>query len=102
MILGSAYQLKYILIQAVLVTTIILSTTEHNLMLPDTNRYLISAGLGYKINDTMSLDTGYTHTFSQHEKINNTQVYGNETVTTAGSVYNNDDYFGLQFNWLMT
>ncbi len=103
-ILGSAYQLTNIFTirSSVGYDESPVNNRTRNLMLPDTNRYLISAGLGYKINDTMSLDTGYTHTFSQHEKINNTQVYGNETVTTAGSVYNNDDYFGLQFNWLMT
>lgn len=73
-----------------------------NLIIPDSNRYLASLGLGYQINKTMSVDLGYTHAFYQHKIVNHTATYGNETLTTLGSLYNSTDYVGLQFNWQMT
>lgn len=75
---------------------------SRNLILPDSDRYLASLGCGYKLNKTMSVDFGYTHAFYKHRSISQSQLYGNETLATLGSVYNSTDYFGLQFNWLMT
>lgn len=76
--------------------------SARNLAFPDSNSYLASLGFGYKISNTMSVDVGYTHAFFTHKHINRTQSYGNETLTTIGSIYNSEDTIGIQFNWLMT
>jgi long-chain fatty acid transport protein len=38
--------------------------------LPDEDRYLVGVGLGYKLNEAMSLDLGYQHSFAIHASMN--------------------------------
>ncbi|MBO4513937.1 MAG: outer membrane protein transport protein [Victivallales bacterium] len=49
-----------------------------NLKLPDANRYWISMGCGYKINDNVRIDAAYTHLFMDSQSF--------EEVTAGGTV----------------
>lgn len=64
--------------------------------LPDSNRVLLSVGVGYKLMEQMSIDVGYTHIFLP---------YGanlDQTVTAStlkGSYSSSVDLFGLQLTF---
>lgn len=79
-----------------------IKNNSRNLIFTDSDKYLASLGFGYKISDKMSVDVGYTHAFFVHRRINQTQTYGAENLTTTGSIYSSEDTIGAQFNWLMT
>jgi long-chain fatty acid transport protein len=55
--------------------------------LPDEDRYLVGLGLGYKLNNAMSLDLGYQHSFEIHasmnDSVNNTDPF-THAVTLHG------------------
>src|SRR3990167_7552000 len=73
-----------------------------DIFIPDANQYILALGLGYEINQTFSLDLGYSHAFTQHASVNHTQTYGATTITDTGNLQQNTDMIGLQLNWLMT
>lgn len=64
--------------------------------LPDSNRVLLSVGVGYELMEQMSIDVGYTHIFLP---------YGanlDQTVTAStlkGSYASSVDLFGLQLTF---
>ena len=73
-----------------------------DIFIPDASQYIVALGLGYEINQTFSLDLGYSHAFASHASVNHTQTYGATTITDIGNLQQNTDMIGLQLNWLMT
>lgn len=73
-----------------------------NLQIPDSDRIALALGAHYQAFKTVGFDAGWTHIFAMNTRINNlTQVVGDETVTTNGSVSGNADVYGLSMTWDM-
>ncbi len=71
-----------------------------NLQLPDSNRIALALGAHYQASKALGFDAGWTHVFAMNTRIYNvTQVIGDETVKTNGSVAANADVYALQVIW---
>lgn len=64
--------------------------------LPDTNRVLLSVGVGYRLGEYMAIDVGYTHIFLPYgANVDQTVVQS----TVKGSYDGSVDLFGLQLTF---
>jgi len=64
--------------------------------LPDTNRVLLSVGVGYQLGEYMAIDVGYTHIFLPYgSNVDQTVVASSVKGSYEGSV----DLFGLQLTF---
>ncbi len=71
-----------------------------NLQLPDSSRIVAAIGTHYQATKTLGFDAGWSHFFVMNTRINNlSQVVGDQTTTTNGSVHSSADVFGLQLKW---
>jgi len=66
--------------------------------IPDADRIWTSAGFGYKVCESCSIDFGYTHIMIHDAEVNH--VYDPSTGATINGEYEGDvDIFSLQLNW---
>lgn len=72
------------------------------LSIPDSDRYIVSLGLGYQYTSTLSFDIGYLHSFFKRSHVDETQSYGFQSVTNVGNFDLANDMIGFQINWYMT
>jgi long-chain fatty acid transport protein len=68
--------------------------------LPDADRYWLSFGGTYQVNQVISIDVGYTHIFGEHVKIEENFAAGPVPVmgTVRGEYDPSIDLFGVQVN----
>lgn len=78
------------------------ASSNRTIIMPDSDRYIAAAGLGYRFTDTLSSDLGYSHIFARRSSINHAMVDGSQTITNVGNLDLSDDMIGLQIDWLMT
>jgi long-chain fatty acid transport protein len=74
--------------------------TDNNrtVRLPDSNRWLISAGIGYQLVKSLGIDFGYLHAFFDGGTVNETdELPGNANV--RGSYFTSGDVVGLQITY---
>ncbi len=74
--------------------------TDNNrtVRLPDSNRWLISAGVGYQLLQSLAIDFGYLHAFFDGGTVNETdELPGNANV--KGSYFTSGDVVGLQITY---
>lgn len=64
--------------------------------LPDSNRVLLSVGIGYALTDQMAIDVGYTHLFLPYEATLDQTGTG---TTLTGEYESSVDLFGLQLTF---
>lgn len=69
-----------------------------NLLIPDSNRYIVSGGAQYQFNDKLELAIGWTHYFMQKGSIDTIQTIGPGSLHNQGSSKNTGNIFGLQLN----
>jgi long-chain fatty acid transport protein len=69
--------------------------------IPDNNRLWVSLGAGYKINDALTMDIGYSHLFVKETKIDNTFESSNSAVnhTLKGTYTASVDILSTQIVW---
>ncbi len=76
------------------------NNTYRNLQLPDSDRIVAAIGVHYEPTQTLGFDVGWSHFFAMNNRIGNvTQVVGDQTTVTNGSVHLSADVFGLQMKW---
>ncbi|HCU05202.1 MAG: hypothetical protein A2X77_01455 [Gammaproteobacteria bacterium GWE2_42_36] len=78
------------------------ASSNRTIIMPDSDRYIAAAGLGYRFTDTLSSDLGYSHIFARRSSINHTMIDGSQAITNVGNLDLSDDMIGLQIDWLMT
>jgi long-chain fatty acid transport protein len=64
--------------------------------LPDSNRLLLSVGVGYQLGEYMAIDVGYTHIFLPWEATLDQTGTG---TTLTGEYESSVDLFGLQLTF---
>jgi long-chain fatty acid transport protein len=72
--------------------------TSRSARFPDNDRYWITFGASYKLNDHMSIDTGYAHIFVPDTKINRPGATGD---TLIGEYESSADILSAQLRWDM-
>jgi long-chain fatty acid transport protein len=70
-----------------------------NLQIPDSDRIALALGARFQATKTIGIDAGWTHVFAMNTRIDTTQAFGPEIVTTQGSMSGNADVYGLQVKW---
>ncbi len=76
------------------------NNTYRNLQLPDSDRIAIAIGTHYQANKTWGFDAGWTHLFGMNTRIRNlSQIIGDQTSVTNGSIQTSADVFGFQVKW---
>lgn len=76
------------------------NNTDRNLQLPDSDRIAVALGTHYQYSKAWSFDIGWTHFFAKSTNINHlSQVVGDQTTLTNGSVNASADVFGFQAKW---
>lgn len=78
------------------------NSAYRNLLIPDSNRYLMSGGIGYSLNDKLQLNLGWTHYFMQKGVIDTIQTIGSGSLHNQGYSKNAGSVFGLQLNWQLS
>ncbi|NOY63765.1 MAG: hypothetical protein GXP10_11560 [Gammaproteobacteria bacterium] len=74
--------------------------THRTPRIPGNDRRWVSVGFGYKINEALSVDVGYSHLFLNDTKINHTYESGVSTInhTLKGKYESSVDIFSTQLN----
>ncbi len=75
------------------------NSAYRNLLIPDSNRYIMSGGVHYSFNDKLQLALGWTHYFMQKGAIDTLQTMGSGSLYNQGFSKNAGNVFGLQLNW---
>lgn len=104
LILGAHYKWnnKVLVMGALGYTPSLLSNSNRTLVVPDGQQYSASVGLHYNWNKSFAIILGYTHLFVGNTKINTTQTFATNNVTSTGRMNTSADVIGLQVNWKMT
>jgi len=70
-----------------------------NLLIPDSNRYILATGMTYSFNPKLSMALGWSHYFMQKAATDRTQTMGPGSMHVQGVSRNAGNVFGLQLNW---
>lgn len=73
--------------------------SERNIVLPDSNRFTLSAGTHIQPWKTVGFDLGYTHFFFKKSNVNIATTVGSQTSVANGNFRNYGDFFAAQVVW---
>jgi long-chain fatty acid transport protein len=71
-------------------------SSHRDLRIPDSNRFLLTAGAQVKASDQVFIDVGYMHLFPDTAKIDKTQVSGSQIAHLKGNFSGNVNLVGVQ------
>jgi len=73
--------------------------STRNVSLPDNDRVALALGGHYQVTKSIGFDLAWTHFFVADASINQVQTFGDQVVTTNGTVKGNTDIYGFQVKW---